>query len=64
MVNIAYTLIGKGKGRKITLYELLEIINDKDAYFNKIKLILMKQFIIQMFYLKMLFYISVYCFYR
>ena len=35
MVKIAYTLIGKGKGRKRTLDEVLEIINDKDAYFNK-----------------------------
>lgn len=35
MVKIAYTLIGKGKGRKRTLSEVLEIINDKEAYFNK-----------------------------
>ena len=35
MVKIAYTLIGKGKGRKITLSEILEIVNDKEAYFNK-----------------------------
>ena len=32
MVKIAYTLIGKGKGRKRTLSEVLEIINDKEAY--------------------------------
>ena len=36
MVKIAYTLIGKGKGRKRTLSEVLDIINDKEAYFNKI----------------------------
>ena len=36
MVKIAYTLIGKGKGRKRTLSEVLEIINDKEAYFKKI----------------------------
>lgn len=35
MVKIAYTLIGKGKGRKRTLDQVLEIINDKQAYFNK-----------------------------
>ena len=35
MVKIAYTLIGKGKGRKRTLSEVLDIINDKEAYFNK-----------------------------
>ena len=33
MVKIAYTLIGKGKGRKRTLSEVLDIINDKEAYF-------------------------------
>ena len=27
---------GKGKGRKRTLSEILHIINDKEAYFNKI----------------------------
>ena len=32
MVKIAYTLIGKGKGRKRTLSEVLEIINDKEDY--------------------------------
>ena len=35
MVKIAYTLIGKGKGRKRTLSEVLDIISDKEAYFNK-----------------------------
>jgi hypothetical protein len=35
MVKIAYTLIGKGKGRKRTLSEVLAIINDKESYFNK-----------------------------
>ena len=35
MVKIAYTLIGKGKGRKRTLSEVLEIINDKEAYLKK-----------------------------
>ena len=35
MVKIAYTLIGKGKGRKRTLSEVLNIINDKETYFNK-----------------------------
>ena len=35
MVKISYTLIGKGKGRKRTLSEVLEIINDKEAYLKK-----------------------------
>lgn len=35
MVKIAYTLIGKGKGRKRTLSEVLDIINDKEAYFKQ-----------------------------
>jgi len=37
MVKIAYSLIGKGKGRKRTLEEVLEIINDKESYFNKLE---------------------------
>lgn len=36
LVKIAYTLIGKGKGRKRTLDEILEIVKDKEAYFNKL----------------------------
>ena len=35
MVKKAYTLIGKGKGRKRTLSEVLDIINDKEAYFKQ-----------------------------
>jgi hypothetical protein len=35
MVKIAYTLIGKGKGRKRTLSEVLDIINNKEAYFKQ-----------------------------
>jgi hypothetical protein len=37
MVELAYTLTGKGKGkgRKRTLLEVIEIINDKSTYFNK-----------------------------
>ena len=38
MVKIAYTLIGKGKGRKRELSELLEIIDNKTAYFDKINI--------------------------
>jgi hypothetical protein len=37
MVKLAYTLSGKGKNRKRPLEEILEIINDKEAYFNRIK---------------------------
>lgn len=37
MVKIAYTLIGKGKGRKRTLNEVLEIIKDKTSYLNKLE---------------------------
>jgi LAGLIDADG endonuclease len=36
MVKFSYTLIGKGKGRKRTLEEVLEIINDKESYFNNL----------------------------
>lgn len=35
MVKLAYTLEGKGKNRKRPLEEILEIINDKEAYFDK-----------------------------
>ena len=35
MVELSYTLVGKGKGRKRTLNEVLEIINNKEAYFKK-----------------------------
>ena len=38
MVKLAYTLSGKGKGRKRLLEEILEIINDKEAYFSKIEI--------------------------
>ena len=38
MVKLAYTLIGKGKGRKRTLEEVLEIIKDKDAYFSSLNI--------------------------
>ena len=34
MVKLAYKLEGKGKVRKRTLNEVLEIINDKVTYFN------------------------------
>jgi hypothetical protein len=36
MVKLSYTLIGKGKGRKRTLNEVLEIINDKETYFSNL----------------------------
>ena len=36
MVKLAYTLTGKGKNRKRPLEEILEIINDKEAYFSKL----------------------------
>lgn len=35
MVKLSYTLLGKGKGRKRTLNEILEIIDNKESYFNK-----------------------------
>lgn len=34
MIKLAYTLSGKGKNRKRPLEEILEIINDKEAYFS------------------------------
>lgn len=34
MVELAYTFSGKGKGRKRSLEEILEIINDKKNYFS------------------------------
>lgn len=34
MVKLAYTLEGKGKGRKRELLEILQIIEDKSKYFN------------------------------
>jgi len=34
MVELAYTYSGKGKGRKRSLDEILEIINDKEKYFS------------------------------
>ncbi len=37
MVKLAYKLQGKGKVRKRTLDEVLEIINDKTTYFKKIE---------------------------
>jgi LAGLIDADG endonuclease len=37
MIKLSYTLIGKGKGRKRTLNEVLEIINDKETYFSKLE---------------------------
>jgi len=36
MVKLAYTFSGKGKNRKRPLEKILEIINDKEAYFNRI----------------------------
>jgi hypothetical protein len=35
LVKLAYTLQGKGKTRKRELSEILQIIEDKDAYFQK-----------------------------
>ena len=37
MVKLAYTFQGKGKGRKRELTEILEIIENKTAYFNNIQ---------------------------
>ena len=34
MVKLAYKLEGKGKNRKRQLNEILEIIEDKNLYFN------------------------------
>ena len=36
MVKLAYTLQGKGKGRKRELFEILQIIENKTEFFNKI----------------------------
>ena len=36
MVKLSYKLQGKGKNRKRDLSEILEIIEDKTAYFNKV----------------------------
>nr|YP_009649327.1 LAGLIDADG type 1 homing endonuclease [Rhizopogon vinicolor]QDA23242.1 LAGLIDADG type 1 homing endonuclease [Rhizopogon vinicolor] len=36
MVKLSYNLTGKGKGRKRTLNEVLEIINDKETYFSNL----------------------------
>lgn len=35
LVRLSYTLSGKGKTRKRELSEILEIIEDKNSYFNK-----------------------------
>lgn len=35
LVKLSYKLTGKGKNRKRELFEILEIIEDKYAYFNK-----------------------------
>ena len=37
LVKLSYQLTGKGKNRKRELSEILEIIEDKHAYFNKEK---------------------------
>ena len=37
LVKLAYTLTGKGKTRKRELSEILLILEDKEAYFNKNK---------------------------
>jgi hypothetical protein len=42
MVKLAYTLQGKGKNRKRSLTEILEIINDKSAYFKKAEALIKK----------------------
>lgn len=36
MIKLSYSLTGKGKGRKRTLHEILEIINDKETYFSNL----------------------------
>ena len=36
LVKLSYNLVGKGKIRKRPLSEILEIIKDKNAYFNKL----------------------------
>ena len=36
MVKLAYTFSGKGKGRKRSLDEILEIINNKEKYFSSV----------------------------
>lgn len=36
LVKLSYNLVGKGKIRKRPLSEILEIIQDKNAYFNKL----------------------------
>jgi hypothetical protein len=36
MVKLAYTFSGKGKGRKRSLSEILEIINNKEKYFSSL----------------------------
>ena len=35
LVELAYTYQGKGKFRKRTLNEIIEIIKDKDSFFQK-----------------------------
>lgn len=38
MVNLAYSLKGKGKGRKRPISEILYIIENKEAYFKNVKI--------------------------
>jgi hypothetical protein len=42
MVKLAYTFQGKGKGRKRELCEIIEIIENKTAYFKKINTLKLK----------------------
>ena len=35
MVKLAYSLSGKGKGRKRPLSEILDLIENKEDYFNR-----------------------------
>lgn len=37
IINLAYSIQGKGKTRKRQISEILEIIENKTAYFEKIK---------------------------
>lgn len=44
LVKLAYTLQGKGKTRKRELSEILQIIEDKNEYFNKKKYLILPLF--------------------
>ena len=37
MVKLAYSLSGKGKGRKRPLSEIIDLIENKEDYFNRNK---------------------------